>query len=321
LTILFLSREVGHRVKSISASKFSGAELLALKQGGNGVALKIWLSNYSTHDAPEPEADADVRAFMRQKYYENKWLDQALLQSHKEKVRAMLSKMFTEDGLPIVTKSRTKLVPGFARVPLLTDGEMNIMHDDEEEQSQLGQDCITVSGPPTPIIATPEYNNPAVFSLPPPTSPIGRASMESNYSAFSAKSSISVHSQPQEEYISKQCRSVSSSHRSVSSSRDSMDSTHFSAASGTSSGASVLTAEEIAERCRNSIDSNSSQPSKCNNYIIEEDLAPTQEQKPLPSLQINVAEANKQFNLYQEQQQEQYYQQQLKVCCGPNSNS
>ncbi|KAI7889700.1 uncharacterized protein EV154DRAFT_272040 [Mucor mucedo] len=114
-----LVREVGHRVKAISASKFSGAELLALKQGGNGMAIKIWLSNYSTHDAPEPESDDDIRAFMRQKYYENKWLDRALLLSHKEKVRALLAKQFTEDGLPIVTKPRTKLLSGFSRVPLI----------------------------------------------------------------------------------------------------------------------------------------------------------------------------------------------------------
>lgn len=294
-----------------------------MKQGGNGVALKIWLSNYSTHDAPEPESDADVRAFMRQKYYENKWLDHALLQSHKEKVRAMLAKMFTEDGLPIFTKSRAKGISGFSRVPLIADSEMNIVHDDEEEeQSQLEQECIAVAGPPAPIVVANGYNGPTTFDLPPPTSPTaGRASMESNYSAFSAKSSTSVHSQVQEDYISKHRRSFSSSHRSVGSSRDSMDSTHFSTASGTSSGASILSAEEIAERCRSSIDSNSSQPLKCDTPpVIQEKPAPTQQKQKqqLNALQINVVEANKQFNHYQTQQQEQYYQhqqqQQLKVC-------
>ncbi|KAI7901600.1 uncharacterized protein BX663DRAFT_98863 [Cokeromyces recurvatus] len=131
-----LIREVGHRVKAISASKFSGAEVLALKYGGNGIALKIWLSNYSTHDSPEPESDNDIRAFMRQKYYENKWLDHALLQKHKEEVRAIISKSFTEDGLPIITKSKGKIgTTGFARIPLIADSEMNIMHDDNNEES------------------------------------------------------------------------------------------------------------------------------------------------------------------------------------------
>lgn len=61
------SREVGHRVKSISASKFSGAEVVALQQGGNQVARAIWLSNYGK-DNVDPETDDEVRAFIRQKY-------------------------------------------------------------------------------------------------------------------------------------------------------------------------------------------------------------------------------------------------------------
>ncbi|OAD74795.1 hypothetical protein PHYBLDRAFT_93314, partial [Phycomyces blakesleeanus NRRL 1555(-)] len=68
-----LSREVGHRVKSISASKFSGPEILSLQQGGNGIAQRIWLSKYKMTDSPEAESDNDVRLFMRQKYYEQKW--------------------------------------------------------------------------------------------------------------------------------------------------------------------------------------------------------------------------------------------------------
>lgn len=315
IAIQLNSREVGHRVKAISASKFSGAELLALKQGGNGIALKIWLSNYSTHDAPEPESDDDIRAFMRQKYFENKWLDCTLLQAHKEKVRTLLAKQFTEDGLPIVTKSRTKIVSGFARVPLIADSEMNIIKDDDEDED-LDQDHV-VASPSAPVMTIPECNNPITFAIPPLASPTGRASMESNYSSFSAKSSASVHSQPQEDYVGSNRRRVGSSKRSVSSGRDSMDSTCFSTTSSvSSSGANVLTAEEIAERCRSSIESKDFiaqeiLPTKEETLPIEEPVLPEApikevEQKVAPSLQINVAQANRDYVQFQKYQHKQH---------------
>ncbi|KAI9496890.1 hypothetical protein BDB00DRAFT_807700 [Zychaea mexicana] len=92
-----LVREVGHRVKSISASTFSGQEVVALQQGGNEVAKSIWLSSYRM-DNVEPETDNDVRAFIRQKYYEHKWLDRDLLQSQTDKVQAIVKEMFTDEG-------------------------------------------------------------------------------------------------------------------------------------------------------------------------------------------------------------------------------
>ncbi|SAL99307.1 hypothetical protein [Absidia glauca] len=96
-----LVREVGHRVKSISASKFTGPELTALEHGGNGIAGKIWLScGYNTVDTPEPESDGEVRAFMRQKYYEKKWLNRDLAISHDMFVKNRLSELFTEEGEP-----------------------------------------------------------------------------------------------------------------------------------------------------------------------------------------------------------------------------
>ncbi|KAI8343732.1 hypothetical protein BC941DRAFT_100061 [Chlamydoabsidia padenii] len=92
-----LVREVGHRVKSISASKFTGPELLALELGGNGIAGKIWLScGYNTVDTPEPESDGEVRAFMRQKYYDKKWLNRELAVSHDLFVKNRINEMFTE---------------------------------------------------------------------------------------------------------------------------------------------------------------------------------------------------------------------------------
>lgn len=87
------SREVGHRVKSLTASNFSGPETVALQYGGNAVAQGIWLRHYKG-TAPEPETDSDVRWFMRQKYYESKWCDQELLKSHMEKVRDVIKELF-----------------------------------------------------------------------------------------------------------------------------------------------------------------------------------------------------------------------------------
>jgi hypothetical protein len=84
-------------VKSISASKFTGPELTALEHGGNGIAGKIWLScGYNTVDTPEPESDGEVRAFMRQKYYEKKWLNRDLAISHDMFVKDRLSELYTE---------------------------------------------------------------------------------------------------------------------------------------------------------------------------------------------------------------------------------
>ncbi|GAA5800385.1 hypothetical protein HPULCUR_005814 [Helicostylum pulchrum] len=92
-----LVREVGHRVKSISASKFSGPEIVTLQHGGNEVARTIWLSTYSIN-TPEPETDGDIRLFMRQKYYEQKWLDRKKGVSHAENVKRIIKELYSEDG-------------------------------------------------------------------------------------------------------------------------------------------------------------------------------------------------------------------------------
>ncbi|KAG2180473.1 hypothetical protein INT44_003477 [Umbelopsis vinacea] len=92
-----LIREVGHRVKSLTASNFSGPETVALQNGGNAVAQRIWLGHYKG-TAPEPETDSDVRWFMRQKYYESKWCNQELLKSHMEKVQSEIKVLFNADG-------------------------------------------------------------------------------------------------------------------------------------------------------------------------------------------------------------------------------
>ncbi|CAO3651363.1 unnamed protein product [Cunninghamella echinulata] len=105
-----LVREVGHRVKSISASKFSGQEVVALELGGNGKATKIWLNGFNAQNTPEPETDGDVRAFMRQKYYESKWLNRDLLKHQEQEIKNRIHELFTEDGLPRpVTRRRNTM--------------------------------------------------------------------------------------------------------------------------------------------------------------------------------------------------------------------
>ena len=246
---------------------------------------------------------------MKQKYYENKWLDRTLLQSHKEEVRALLAKSFTEDGLPIVVKSRTKFSSAFARVPLIADSEMNIMNDDEEEE--IKEQLNTV---PNPYIT-----HPVGLTLPPPppvssVSPVERASMESTRSSLSYKSASSSYSQTQEDYVSSSRRRISSSRNSVTSSgRESLDSTHFSSAASASSNGTTLTAEEIADRCKITVDSNDILPSGLMDEKVQIDDEPIVEQKMHLPAQINVAAANKDFVQYYQQKQHQQQQVPLKV--------
>lgn len=107
----FNSREVGHRVKSISASKFSGPEIVALQQGGNEVAKSIWLSTYNSNTT-EPETDGDVRLFMRQKYYEQKWLNRKRGIEHAENVKRIVKELYTEDGTRRLNSNNNKATLG-----------------------------------------------------------------------------------------------------------------------------------------------------------------------------------------------------------------
>ncbi|CAO3589010.1 unnamed protein product [Absidia cylindrospora] len=96
-----LIREVGHRVKSISTSKFSGPETTSLEMGGNAMGKRIWLHGYGNNDKSDDliESDYDVRLFMRQKYYDQRWLDKALWKEHSEKINKVVMELYTEDGI------------------------------------------------------------------------------------------------------------------------------------------------------------------------------------------------------------------------------
>ncbi|CAJ0766202.1 8589_t:CDS:2 [Entrophospora sp. SA101] len=81
------NREFNHRVKSITASIFTPAELESLKNGGNAKAAEIWLAKFKWMDFPESDNDdiESIRNFMSMKYEEKKWLDESLLKAKNKK--------------------------------------------------------------------------------------------------------------------------------------------------------------------------------------------------------------------------------------------
>ncbi len=70
-----ISREFGHKIKTISASEFTEAEVEAIKAGGNDVAAKIWLAKWSPTEyaKPDPSTPLRVKEFMRLKYVDKRW--------------------------------------------------------------------------------------------------------------------------------------------------------------------------------------------------------------------------------------------------------
>ncbi|ORX62893.1 Arf GTPase activating protein [Hesseltinella vesiculosa] len=99
-----LVREAGHRIKSLSASKFSSTEVIMLDFGGNEVATKIWLHGYQQHrhdndnDEFTTMSDTDVRALMRKKYFDRRWLNEDLLQAH---IREMQEKTAGQQAVEV----------------------------------------------------------------------------------------------------------------------------------------------------------------------------------------------------------------------------
>lgn len=146
---------MGHRVKSISASSFSNAEVLALQQGGNGIARQHWLSTYTYRAMEEePSSDTDVRGFIRQKYYEQKWLDHDKLRAHTERVRQLYQSLFDEEGLRR-PGAKDPPVPG---MPTTTPSRPASL--------QLLQSAWLPKPPTSPAATT------ATFRTPPPSSPV-----------------------------------------------------------------------------------------------------------------------------------------------------
>ncbi|ORY95015.1 hypothetical protein BCR43DRAFT_494992 [Syncephalastrum racemosum] len=102
----------------------------------------------------EPSSDADVRGFMRQKYYEQKWLDHDKLRSHTERVRKLYQSLFDEEGLRR-PGAKDPPVPG---MPTTTPSRPASL--------QLSQSAWLPKPPASPAATT------TTFQTPPPSSPV-----------------------------------------------------------------------------------------------------------------------------------------------------
>ncbi|KAI8056871.1 hypothetical protein BDF22DRAFT_214725 [Syncephalis plumigaleata] len=74
-----LHRELTHRIKSISASRFTFPEIQALRNGGNQKAAAIWMAKWDEKKDKVP-AVSDVilmRKYLRYKYVERRWMSDA----------------------------------------------------------------------------------------------------------------------------------------------------------------------------------------------------------------------------------------------------
>lgn len=70
-----IHREFNHRVKGLSMSNFTLAELEVIRTQGNEVCLKLWMSRYNPRDFPQPgpKDTQRIKDFIRLKYRERRW--------------------------------------------------------------------------------------------------------------------------------------------------------------------------------------------------------------------------------------------------------
>ncbi|KAI8878317.1 hypothetical protein K501DRAFT_258817 [Backusella circina FSU 941] len=158
-----LVREIGFRARLASSGKFTGAEVVELQYGGNEVARKIWLSSYVL-EGEEPTQDDDVRNFMVQKYFEKKWLDNVLYENHQQKTKDRVSKSFTEDGLPIETKYRSKVDQGFSRLRLIDDDEEQELEINNQIEEEIIEDLTPEATKSSSSVSSSRFTlNPSKF--------------------------------------------------------------------------------------------------------------------------------------------------------------
>ncbi|RUS21598.1 hypothetical protein BC937DRAFT_92142 [Endogone sp. FLAS-F59071] len=137
-----LVREIGHRIKSISASIFTPAEIAALQVGGNGVAAQIWLARYHATGS-EPEHEDELRDFIRQKYVERKWIDEVALREHFSKVA-------------IIAKAENGTLPKLPSAPLNPLAAYTAQQQAEYQSKHFPVDG-SVSPPPSNQPAANQY--------------------------------------------------------------------------------------------------------------------------------------------------------------------
>lgn len=72
-----LHRGFGHKIKSISLSEWSLAEVAKIEEGGNEKAALMWLHRYNKEATTNPEPESSdveaVREFIRAKFVDKKW--------------------------------------------------------------------------------------------------------------------------------------------------------------------------------------------------------------------------------------------------------
>jgi hypothetical protein len=70
-----IHREFNHRVKGLSMSNFSQAELDLLKTQGNEACQRTWMARYNPRDFPQPSPKETqrIKDFIRLKYRERRW--------------------------------------------------------------------------------------------------------------------------------------------------------------------------------------------------------------------------------------------------------
>ena len=74
-----IHREFNHRVKGLSMSNFTQAELDALRTQGNEACLRTWMARYNPRDFPQPtpKETQRIKDFIRLKYRERRWYQDA----------------------------------------------------------------------------------------------------------------------------------------------------------------------------------------------------------------------------------------------------
>ena len=70
-----IHREFNHRVKGLSMSNFSVAELELLRTQGNEACVRTWMARYNPQDFPQPgpKEYQKIKDFIRLKYTERRW--------------------------------------------------------------------------------------------------------------------------------------------------------------------------------------------------------------------------------------------------------
>lgn len=103
LTCSGIHREFTHRVKSISMSKFTAAEVTALHSGGNERARQIYLKNwdFQNNGLPDSSNVERLRTFIKQVYVERRYVAEGFIQRNRaeEYGRFSLDCRYPEDML------------------------------------------------------------------------------------------------------------------------------------------------------------------------------------------------------------------------------